>query len=130
MQIIAPLNSEVKPVAQSIEVYSSLQIPGLHIIGLPSPEISEARERVRAAIEESGLEFPRKRVVVNLSPASLKKRGTGADLSIALAILAHSHEDEIPAACRGEVVSQPAIAMARLDNVSRICRNVDMGFRS
>jgi magnesium chelatase family protein len=87
MKISAPLTSEPHPVLQRIEVASSFSIPSFHLIGLAGPEVSEARERVRAAIEASGFEFPKRRVVVNLSPASLRKRGTGADLAIALAIL-------------------------------------------
>jgi magnesium chelatase family protein len=88
MRIAAPLNTEADPALQFVEVATSLQLPSFHIIGLPSPEVSEARERVRAAIEASELEFPRRRVVLNLSPASVKKRGTGLDLAMALAILA------------------------------------------
>jgi len=87
MQISAPLNHEPVPALQKIEVASSLQIPSFHIVGLPNPEVAEARERIRAAIEASGLEFPRRRIVLNLSPASIRKRGTGIDLAMALAIL-------------------------------------------
>ena len=87
MSLSAPLTSEATPVLQKIEIASSRQIPGLLIIGLPSPEVAEARERVRAAIEFSGLAFPRRRVVINLSPASIRKRGTGLDLAMALSIL-------------------------------------------
>ncbi|OFZ55841.1 MAG: hypothetical protein A2428_07460 [Bdellovibrionales bacterium RIFOXYC1_FULL_54_43] len=91
MRFAAPLNHEPRPVLQSIEVASSLQIPNFQIIGLPCPEVAEARERIRAAIETSGFEFPKRRVVLNLSPASVRKRGTGLDLAMALAILeAHS----------------------------------------
>jgi len=87
MRIAAPLNTEIQPSLQYAEVASTLQIPAFQIIGLPAPEVAEARERVRAAIESSDLEFPRRRVVLNLSPASVKKRGTGMDLAMALAVL-------------------------------------------
>lgn len=87
MNIFAPLHSEFLPSLQQIEVATFFQIPSFQLIGLPGPEVSEAKERVRAAIEASGLEFPKKRVVVNLSPASIKKRGTGLDLPVALAVL-------------------------------------------
>ncbi|MGK5083677.1 ATP-binding protein [Bdellovibrionota bacterium FG-1] len=91
LRIAAPLTGEVEPTLQWIEVASFLQIPSFHIIGLPAPEVAEARERIRAAIEASGLPVPRKRVIVNLSPAAIRKRGTGADLAMALGILdAHS----------------------------------------
>lgn len=87
MRIASPLTTEAHPVLQWIEVASSLQLPSFHIIGLASPEVAEARERVRAAIESSDFEFPRRRIVINLSPASIRKRGTGADLAMAIGIL-------------------------------------------
>lgn len=91
LSIGAPLSGEPEPVLQWIEVASYLQIPSFHVIGLPSPEVAEARERVRAAIEAAGLEFPRRRVVINLSPASVRKRGTGVDLAMALGVLQDSY---------------------------------------
>jgi magnesium chelatase family protein len=87
VRIGAPMTGEPHPELQWIEVASFLQIPSFQVIGLPAPEVAEARERVRAAIEASGLEFPRRRVILNLSPASIRKRGTGADLAMALAVL-------------------------------------------
>jgi magnesium chelatase family protein len=87
MRIHAPLTTEPYPGLQRIEVASSFSIPSFHLIGLAGPEVAEARERVRAAIQAADFEFPRRRVVVNLSPASLRKRGTGADLAIALGVL-------------------------------------------
>lgn len=95
-KIAAPLTTEAIPILQWIEVASSLQIPNFHIIGLPGPEVEEARERVRAAIEASGLEFPRKRIVLNLSPASIRKRGTGLDLAMALSLLCNQVVDQNP----------------------------------
>ena len=92
MKIASPLTTEPEPILQWIEVASSLNIPNFHLIGLLSPEVAEARERVRAAIEASDFEFPRRRVVINLSPASIRKRGTGADLAMALAVLASQKE--------------------------------------
>jgi magnesium chelatase family protein len=87
MQLFAPLTSEATPALQRIEVASSFQLPGFHIIGLPAPEVSEARERIRAAMESCGFELPKRRVVLNLAPASIRKRGTGLDLAMALGIL-------------------------------------------
>ena len=87
MQLFAPLKTEPQPELQRIEVASSFQLPGFHIVGLPSPEVMEARERIRAAMENSGFELPKRRVILNLSPASIRKRGTGLDLAMALAIL-------------------------------------------
>lgn len=64
--------------------------PGLHafvIVGLPDTAVQEARERVRSAMKQSQLPFPRTRIAVNLAPADIKKSGTPFDLAIALAIL-------------------------------------------
>jgi magnesium chelatase family protein len=93
MQIFAPLTSEQVPDIQRIEIASSFQLPSFQIIGLPSPEVAEAKERIRAALESSGFELPKRRIVVNLSPASIRKRGTGLDLSMALAVLLQKNEE-------------------------------------
>jgi magnesium chelatase family protein len=92
MQIFAPLTSEQTPGIQRIEIASSFQLPSFQIIGLPAPEVAEAKERIRAALESSGFDLPKRRIVVNLSPASIRKRGTGLDLSMALAVLAQKNE--------------------------------------
>lgn len=94
LQIGSLLNQSLNPELQWIEVASTLQVPSFHIVGLPAPEISEAKERVRAAIEAGGFEFPRRRLVLNLAPASIRKNGTGVDLAMALAIIANSGVDD------------------------------------
>ena len=58
------------------------------IVGLPDAALSEARERVKSALRNCGLEFPRRKITVNLAPAGLKKRGSAYDLPIAISILA------------------------------------------
>lgn len=83
----APLHRDILPTLQWVEVSTTFQIPSFQIIGLPSPEVAEARDRIRSAIEAIGEEFPKRRVVLNLSPASVRKRGTGSDLAMALAVL-------------------------------------------
>lgn len=75
-----------------VEVDIRRGIPGLEIVGLPDNAVRESRERVRVAIKNSGYQFPRDRILVNLSPAGVKKEGAGFDLPIALAILAESGE--------------------------------------
>jgi len=60
--------------------------PGFFLVGLATTSVKEARERVRSAIKNSGLEFPQSRLTVNLAPAELRKEGTGLDLPIAVAI--------------------------------------------
>ncbi|WP_308493800.1 YifB family Mg chelatase-like AAA ATPase [Microbacterium terrisoli] len=71
-----------------VEADQSRQIPDFQIIGLPDKALGEAVQRVRNASENSGLTLPKRRLTVNLSPASLPKQGSGFDLAIAMAALA------------------------------------------
>ncbi|HOT61518.1 MAG TPA: YifB family Mg chelatase-like AAA ATPase [Treponemataceae bacterium] len=66
-------------------------IPSIDIVGLPDGAVRESRERMRAAIRNAGLEFPLERILINLSPAGLRKEGSGFDLPIALAVLVASN---------------------------------------
>ena len=75
-----------------VEVDISPGLPSLTIVGLPDTAVQEARERVRAAIRNSGGTFPLKRIVVNLAPADLKKAGPSYDLPIAVGILLSSEQ--------------------------------------
>jgi len=75
-----------------VEVDISGGIPGVTIVGLPDKALSEARERVRSAIRNTGFEFPSRRITVNLAPAHTKKEGPSFDLAIALGILAASEQ--------------------------------------
>ncbi|ULQ59167.1 YifB family Mg chelatase-like AAA ATPase [Brucepastera parasyntrophica] len=72
-------------------------IPAIDIVGLPDGAVKEARERMRAAIINSGLAFPRERVLINLSPADLKKEGSSFDLPIALSVLSAAEGPALPA---------------------------------
>lgn len=81
------MNGDIEPRVQEIEIASSYQIPHFQMIGLPGPEVSEAKDRIRAAIESAGFEFPKRKIVLNLSPASVRKQGTGLDLAMAIAVL-------------------------------------------
>ena len=63
-------------------------LPAFHVVGLPDKAVSEARERVRAALSSLSIALPPKRITVNLSPADLPKEGSHFDLPIALALLA------------------------------------------
>lgn len=78
-----------------VEVDISAGLPQFSIVGLPDATVRESRDRVRAALKNSGFHFPVKKITVNLAPANIKKEGAGLDLAIALAILAA--EDVIPA---------------------------------
>src|SRR5579871_6733209 len=75
-----------------VEIDISQGLPRFDIVGLPDAAISEARQRVRAAIRNSGLYFPDKRITANLAPADLKKEGPAYDLPIAVGILAASEQ--------------------------------------
>jgi magnesium chelatase family protein len=84
--------------AELVEVEADIS-PGLShftVVGLPDIAVQESRERVRAAIKNSGLPFPRTRVTVNLAPADLKKEGPSYDLPIAVSILLASHFLKLP----------------------------------
>lgn len=70
-----------------VEVDLLKRLPAVSIVGLPDGAIRESADRIRSAIQNSGFQFPRKRVVINLAPAGLKKSGTLFDLPIAIAIL-------------------------------------------
>ena len=75
-----------------VEVDISPGLPAFTVVGLPDAAVQEARERVRAAIRNSGFAFPMKRIIVNLAPADLKKAGPAYDLPIAVGILLSSEQ--------------------------------------
>ena len=100
-------------------------LPALCLTGLPGASVQDARERVRPAVESSGLEWPLRRVVVNLSPVTIRKEGPGLDLPIAMSVLAATSQfptDELPGyafaaelSLKGELMPTPgilAVAMA------------------
>ena len=68
-----------------VDVVNSL--PGISIVGLPDNAVSEAKERIRSAIKNSGYTFPKTKVVINLAPADIKKEGTHFDLAMTVGIL-------------------------------------------
>lgn len=70
-----------------VETHVEKQIPGFIIVGLPDNAVKESRERVIAAIKNSGIEFPIKKITINLAPADIKKEGSSFDLPIAIGIL-------------------------------------------
>jgi len=80
-------------------------LPGFHIVGLGDRALQEARERVKIAINNSGFEFPGRKVTVNLAPAQLPKLGSGFDLAMAAAIVSAAMERSLPqdAAWLGEL---------------------------
>jgi magnesium chelatase family protein len=70
-----------------VETHYEKQLPGFTIVGLPDSTVKESRERVAAAIKNSEMQFPLKKITVNLAPADVKKEGSSFDLPIALGIL-------------------------------------------
>jgi magnesium chelatase family protein len=87
--------------AVRVEVHLSGGLPRMTIVGLPATAVREASERVRAAIQCAQLEFPARRITVNLAPADLRKEGGRYDLAIALGILAAS--EQLPGALLRDV---------------------------
>ena len=71
-----------------VEAFLSGGLPGFEIVGLPSAAVKESRDRIRAALQVAGYPWPMRKLTVNLSPADVKKEGTGFELAIAIALLA------------------------------------------
>ncbi len=77
-----------------VEVDITPAVPGFTIVGLPDTAVQESKERVRAAIKNCGLEFPSRRITINLAPADVRKEGPSFDLPIAVGILAATGQIE------------------------------------
>lgn len=74
----------------NVEIDIGKGLPVFNIVGLPDAGIREAKERIKSAIQNSGVDFPNKRIVINLSPADIKKEGSQFDLPMAVGILSNS----------------------------------------
>jgi magnesium chelatase family protein len=77
-------------VVVEVEVDYTQGFPGMTVVGLPDAAVQESRERVQAAVRNAGVSFPRKRLVVNLAPASVRKEGPSYDLPIAVGVLIYT----------------------------------------
>jgi len=99
----------VDAVPVEVEVDVSPGLPAFTVVGLPDQAVSEARERVRAAVRNAGLPFPAARITVNLAPADLRKEGPLYDLPIALGLLAA--QEFLPAGALAGVVSAGELAL-------------------
>ena len=96
----------VDAVPVTVEVDVRRGLPAFAVVGLPDRAVRESRERVRAALANSGVQFPQQRVTVNLAPASLRKSGPSFDLAIAVAVVAADGglpEGDLPDAVCGEL---------------------------
>jgi magnesium chelatase family protein len=90
----ATLGIDAYPV--HVEVDTDRQLPSFTVVGLPDNAVKESRERVMAAVRNSGYEWPRRRVTVNLAPAHIRKEGSAFDLPIAVGTLVASSQIEVP----------------------------------
>jgi magnesium chelatase family protein len=72
----------------TVEVHVSTGLPSYHVVGLPDAAVRESRERVRAALLSSTIEFPLQRITVNLAPGGVRKTGAGFELAVALGLIA------------------------------------------
>ena len=92
-----------------VETHLSNGLPGFAIVGMPETAVRESKERVRSAIINSGLEFPARRITVNLAPADLPKAGGQYDLAIALGILSASGQLELESLRHTEILGELAL---------------------
>ena len=79
----------------TVEVHVGPGLPGYQVVGLPDAAVRESHERVRAALVSAGLEWPNRRVTVNLAPGGLRKSGAGFELAVALGVALAN--EELPA---------------------------------
>lgn len=92
-----------------VEVHLGCGLPTFALVGLPEAVVRESKERVRAAIETAGYEFPQARITVNLSPADLPKEGGRFDLPIAVGILAAAKHIRADALLKREFYGELAL---------------------
>ncbi|MCF0242425.1 MAG: YifB family Mg chelatase-like AAA ATPase [Treponema sp.] len=101
----------------TVEVDLRRGIPAVDVVGLADGAVKEARERMQAAIRNSGFDFPPERVLISLSPADLKKEGAGFDLPIALSVLA---ANEISENSSDNFMSDSVLIMGELELSGKI----------
>lgn len=104
----ALLGMQTPPV--EVEAHLANGLPAFNIVGLPDTEVKESRDRVRAAILQSGFDFPAKKITVNLAPADLPKESGRFDLPIAVGILAASGQIECPNLADYELAGELALS--------------------
>jgi magnesium chelatase family protein len=118
----------------TVEAFVGRGLPSLIVTGLPGATVQDGRERIRPAVEHAGLEWPLRRIVVNLAPGNLRKEGPGLDLPIAVAVLAATAQIPIRAvsgwaffgelSLKGEVLPTPGVISVAIAAVRRRLRGV------
>ncbi|MEW6092391.1 MAG: YifB family Mg chelatase-like AAA ATPase [Chloroflexota bacterium] len=106
-------------VVVEVEVDYTQGVPGMTVVGLPDAAVQESRERVQAAVRNAGVPYPRRRLVVNLAPAAVRKEGPAYDLPIALGVLIYTGM-LLPQAAEGMMV----VGELSLDGSVRHARGV------
>ncbi len=91
-KVISAATFGIDAYAVDVETHYEKQMPSFTIVGLPDNAVKESRERVNAAIKNSGFKFPIKKITVNLAPADMRKEGSAFDLPIAVGIIAATGE--------------------------------------
>ena len=87
VEVLGAALEGVQAIPIRVEVDLLRRLPGVSIVGLAAGAVKESAERVRSALASSALDFPRKRVVVNMAPADVRKDGSAFDLPIAIGVL-------------------------------------------
>ncbi|KAA9131287.1 YifB family Mg chelatase-like AAA ATPase [Marinihelvus fidelis] len=91
-RVITRASADIRAPGVCVEVHLAGGLPGVSVVGLPQAAVRESRDRVRAAIGNSGFDMPQRRVTISLAPAELPKSGGGYDLPIAIGILVASRQ--------------------------------------
>ncbi|MEX2335002.1 MAG: magnesium chelatase domain-containing protein, partial [Pseudohongiella sp.] len=103
-------NQGVESPLVTVETHLSNGLPSLSMVGLPETAVRESRERVRSAILNAGLEFPARRITINMAPAGVPKSGGRYDLAIALSILSASGQLPSEKLATTEILGELALA--------------------
>src|SRR5690606_31098643 len=100
----------VEAPAVTVEAHLANGLPGMALVGLPEAAVKESKDRVRSAIQNSGFDFPARRITLNLAPADLPKDGGRFDLAIALGVLAAN--GQVPLDALGELECLGELALS------------------
>ncbi|MBE2280449.1 MAG: YifB family Mg chelatase-like AAA ATPase [Ignavibacteriaceae bacterium] len=87
-KVLAGSTLGINAILVEVETHIEKQIPAINIVGLPDSAVKESKERVLAALKNSGFNFPSRKITINLAPADIKKEGSSYDLPIACGMLA------------------------------------------